>query len=145
MERQRPTRELDKEVIVTLLRAADRLQRHFTEVLQPSGLTLQQYNVLRILRGAAPDPLPTLEIGERMIQKTPGVSRLLDRLEARDLVSRERCDEDRRRVLCSLTDRASRILAELDDPIDRADARCVDRLSNAERKQLTELLSRIAT
>ncbi len=144
MPSENPTRELDKELIVGLLRAADRLERHFTEVLQPSRLTLQQYNVLRILRGAAPDSLPILEIGERMIEKTPGVSRLLDRLEARDLVSRERCNEDRRRVLCSLTDKASRILAELDEPIDRADAHCVDRLSDTERKQLTELLSRIA-
>lgn len=136
-------RELDKPAILELLRAADRARRHFSEVLHPFDLTLQQYNVLRILRGASPEALPTLAIGERMIEKTPGVSRLLDRLEARGLVRRERCDEDRRRVLCMLTERASGILAQLDEPIDRADADCLARLSDQEKSRLIDLTSRI--
>lgn len=139
------TPELDKEAILGLLRAADRAKRIFSEILHPAGLTLQQFNVLRILRGAAPQALPTLEIGERMIEKTPGVSRLLDRLEALELVTRERCHEDRRRVLCHLTTRASDLLASLDEAIDRTDARCLARLSRADKSHLVDLTSRIGT
>ncbi len=85
---------------MSLLEAADRVRRHFQAILEPHGLTLQQFNVLRILRGAGEDGLPTLEVGQRMIEKTPGVTRLLDRLESKGWVTRERCRRDRRRVFC---------------------------------------------
>lgn len=139
------TPQLDKDAILALLKATDRARRSFTGILQPWGLTMQQYNVLRILRGAAPEALPTLEIARRMIEKTPGASRLLDRLEDQGLVRRERSREDRRRVLCSPTERALKILAELDDPIARADSECLARLSEREKRQLQDLTSRIAT
>lgn len=135
---------LDKDTIMALLQATDRARRHFSGILRQWDLTLQQYNVLRILRGAAPETLATLEIAARMIEKTPGASRLVDRLEAQGLVNRERCPEDRRRVLCRLTDRALEILAELDEPIARADSECLARLSNREKRQLQDLTSRIA-
>lgn len=139
----RPVDQVDKEAVLSLLKAADRTRRHFIRILGPWGLTLQQYNVLRILRGAGPEGLPTLEIGERMIEETPGVSRLLDRLEAQGWVSRERCPEDRRRVLCKLTEKASRILAELDAPIARGDEDCLARLSETEKRVLKDLTSRV--
>lgn len=129
---------------MALLRATDRARRYFSGILRERELTLQQFNVLRILRGAAPERLPTLEIAERMIEKTPGASRLVDRLEAQGLVDRERCSEDRRRVLCGLTDRALEILAELDEPIARADRECLQQLSDSEKRQLQDLASRIA-
>lgn len=135
---------LDKDTIMALLQATDRARRHFSGILRQWDLTQQQYNVLRILRGAAPETLATLEIAARMIEKTPGASRLVDRLEAQGLVNRERCPEDRRRVLCRLTDRALEILAELDEPIARADSECLARLSNREKRQLQDLTSRIA-
>ena len=137
--------QLDKSTILALFKATDRARRHYTEILRPWGLTLQQFNVLRILRGAAPEALPTLEIAARMIEKTPGASRLMDRLEAQGLVHRERCREDRRRVLCSPTDRALEILAELDEPIASADRECLTRLNGREKRQLQDLTSRIST
>ena len=70
--------------------------------------------MLRILRGAGPEGLPTLEIAARMIEHSPGVTRLLDRLEARKLVRRVRCPEDRRQVLCHATEAARRLLAGLE-------------------------------
>lgn len=143
MNRAAPSPELDKEAVLSLLSAADRTRRHFTELLHPWDLTLQQYNVLRILRGASPEALPTLAIAKRMIEKTPGISRLLDRLEVRGLVNRERCSEDRRRVLCRLTPNAAQILAELDGPIARADADCFARLSDPEKSRLIDLTRRI--
>ncbi|MGB5400672.1 MAG: MarR family transcriptional regulator, partial [Thermoanaerobaculia bacterium] len=81
MALNKPVEQPSKETILSVLKAADRIRRHFTEILKPFGLTLQQFNVLRILRGAGPQGLPTLEVGERMIEKTPGATRLLDRLE----------------------------------------------------------------
>ena len=69
---------LPRDSKVALLRAADGVRRRMAGVLADAGLTLQQYNVLRILRGARPDPLPTLEIADRMIERTPGITRLLD-------------------------------------------------------------------
>jgi len=135
---------LDKDTILALLKATDRVRRHFSGILHRWELTLQQYNVLRILRGSAPEALPTLEIAARMIEKTPGASRLVDRLEVQGLVHRERCPEDRRRVLCSLTDRALEILAELDGPIAGADSECLARLSDREKSQLQDLTLRIA-
>lgn len=143
MKRAVSPAELDKEAVLSLLSAADRTRRHFSELLHPWDLTLQQYNVLRILRGAGPEALPTLAIAKRMIEKTPGVSRLLDRLEARGLVSRERCREDRRRVLCRLTPDAAQILGELDQPVARADADCFARLSDPEKNHLIDLTRRI--
>ncbi|MCB1032643.1 MAG: MarR family transcriptional regulator [Acidobacteria bacterium] len=141
-----PTEEpRDKDTILALLQATDRVRRSLSAVLRQRDLTLQQYNVLRILRGAAPEALPTLEIAERMIEKTPGASRLVDRLEAQGLVHRERCPEDRRQVLCTLTERAREILAELDEPITRADAECLAQLSDREKHQLRDLASRVAS
>src|SRR5437867_4356503 len=91
LKQTRPFPSRRQEAAVALLRTADRLRHLLTRWLEPAGITAQQYNVLRILRGALPGPLPTLEIAERMIERTPGITRLLDRLEAKRLVGRERC------------------------------------------------------
>jgi DNA-binding MarR family transcriptional regulator len=107
--------------VIALLRTADVVRRHFTGIVEPHGITLQQFNVLRILRGAGESGLPTLEIVERMIEETPGITRLLDRLEAKHLVRRERCSADRRQVLCWITEEGREVLEALDGPIEEAD------------------------
>ena len=84
----RPFDSKAAEGVVALLRTTDLLRRVLSGVVETRGLTLQQYNVLRILRGAGSEGLPTLEIGQRMIEKSPGVTRLLDRLEAKRVVRR---------------------------------------------------------
>ena len=94
-------------------------------MIEPYGITPQQYNVLRILRGAGAEGLPTLSIGERMIEQTPGVTRLVDRLERKGLVERTPCAKDRRRVFCRMTAKGLELLKELDDPVNRWDARSV--------------------
>ena len=80
IKQKRPFRSSADEAVVTLLRTADRLRTALSSVVEPHGITLQQYNVLRILRGAGTDGLPTLEIAERMIGQAPGITRLLDRI-----------------------------------------------------------------
>lgn len=126
--------------VAELLRAADRVRRYLATVMKPFGVTGQQYNVLRILRGARPEPLPTLEIAERMMERTPGITRLLDRLEKKGLVSRERCAEDRRCVLCSITDTGLELLREMDQPVDAADEAVTAELNPREVKELIRLL-----
>ena len=77
-------------VVYDILRTASYLRRSYADILEQHGITFQQYNVVRILRCAGPSGLPTLEIARRMIDETPGITRLLDRLEAKKLIRRER-------------------------------------------------------
>ena len=121
IQQSKPFRSRSQEAYLALLRTADDMRRRISLVLEPAGITLQQYNVLRILRGAGPEGLPTLAIGERMVERTPGVTRLIDRMEEKGWVTRERCTEDRRRVWCRITDEGLRLLAPLDPQVNAAD------------------------
>ena len=139
----RPFRSVFQEGAIGLLRTADQVRTHFERLLQPHGITLQQYNVLRILRGAHPEALPTMEIAVRMIECAPGITRLLDRLEKKELILRHRCAEDRRRVLCNVSEDALRLLEALDEPIAKADEEVLGCLGQAEAEELVRLLERV--
>ncbi|MFA6958793.1 MAG: MarR family transcriptional regulator [Thermoanaerobaculia bacterium] len=143
LKQKKPFRSAAQEASLALLRTTDVLRRRFSDVTAGSDLTMQQYNVLRILRGAGPDGLPTLEIGVRMIEQAPGVTRLLDRLEAKQLVLRVRCLSDRRQVFCHITDAGLALLAALDGPVNEADEAAMSSLTKAETKTLIELLDKI--
>src|SRR5690349_14879237 len=138
--RQGRPRSAAQEAKVAILRTADLLRRRITEVVAPFGLTAQQYNVLRILRGAHPGKLPTLEIGDRMIETTPGITRLLDRLEEKHWVQRERGSEDRRLVLCWITEPGLALLARLDAAMDASDQRSLGMLEGDEVRRLVQQL-----
>ena len=116
----RPFATRGEEIVVSLLRTADEAHRFMVGILGEEDLTDQQYNVLRILRGAGPDGLPTLAIGERMIERTPGVTRLIDRLSAKGLVERERDPDDRRRIVCRITDAGLAVLERVQPRLDGA-------------------------
>ena len=92
-----------QDAIVSILRTANYLDRFCAPMFDQHGITSQQFNVLRILRGAGLGGLPTLDIAERMIEQAPGITRLLDRLEGKKLVRRERPADNRRQVLCYIT------------------------------------------
>jgi DNA-binding MarR family transcriptional regulator len=139
----RPFASAGEEAVVTLVATADRVRDALGQVVDRHGITLQQFNVLRILRGAGAAGLPTLEIGQRMIDKSPGITRLLDRLEARRLVRRVRCPRDRRQVLCHSTPEANRLLAGLDARMTAAAERCLSALGPAELEELVGLLDRV--
>src|SRR6266498_2157591 len=113
IKQSKPFPSKSAEGVVALLRTTDLLRRVLSEVAEARRNTLQQYNVLRILRGAGDEGLPTLEIGERMIEQSPGITRLLDRLEAKALVRRKRCLADRRQVLCWITAEGLALLTTL--------------------------------
>jgi DNA-binding MarR family transcriptional regulator len=143
IRQQRPFRSLGQEAALGLMRTTDLLRRAIARVLEPYEITPQQYNVLRILRGAGEQGLPTLEIGDRMIEQAPGITRLLDRLEAKGWVTRKRCTEDRRQVLCWLTPAGRDLVERLDEPVDHADATAMEMLSNEEKRELIRLLDRV--
>jgi len=139
----RPFPSRTSEGVVALLRTTDMLRRVLSEVVEPRGITLQQYNVLRILRGAGPEGLPTLEIAVRMIEHSPGVTRLLDRLQAKRLVRRLRCPRDRRQVLCRITPAGATVLGELEEPLARASGAVLGRLGDSRATRLIHLLDEV--
>lgn len=114
--RNRRTGVLEEQVFVNLMLTADLLSRRLEPVLKAAEISSTQYNVLRILRGA-PAGLPCGEIGSRMISRDPDITRLLDRLEKRGLVSRCRETRDRRLVLTRITDAGRELLTRLDAPV----------------------------
>jgi DNA-binding MarR family transcriptional regulator len=107
----------EEEAFVSLLRATDRLQRRIVELFKREDLSLTQYNVLRILRGAGPGGLSCGEVAGRMITRDPDVTRLLDRLEHRGLVVRTREARDRRVVRTRITNAGLELLTRLDEPV----------------------------
>lgn len=108
----------EAKLFVALIRAADRLAQDAELLIKSHGLTATQYNVLRILRGAGPDGLPCKRIGDRMISRDPDMTRLLDRMEKRSLITRERQTEDRRVIKTRITPAGLEILKKLDAPVD---------------------------
>jgi len=126
----------------TLLRVADKMSGYFERLFSSFEITGQHYNVLRILRGAEPDGLPTLTIAERLIERAPGITRMIDRLEAKELVRRESCAEDRRCVYCRITEKGLSLLERLDEPVQKANRAVFRGLNEEELKRLTALLDK---
>jgi MarR family transcriptional regulator, organic hydroperoxide resistance regulator len=143
IKQTRPFASRADEAVVTLLGTADRVRAALSRVVEAHAITLQQYNVLPILRGAGDEGLPTLEIAARMIEQSPGITRLLDRLEARGLARRVRCPEDRRQVLCHATEKARRVLDGLDGPVAEAGRRCIAPLDASRTTDLVRLLDAV--
>ena len=127
---------------VTLLSTADRVRNSFEKIYSPFDITIQQYNVLRILRGAEPEGLPTLMIAERMIERTPGITRMVDRLESNGMVIREIRPNDRRCVYCRITEKGLKLLKLLDEPVEEANHNAFRGLTATELEQLITLLDK---
>ena len=140
--RQKTSANLPQEAFVSLARTEAVLHDGLDRVLGPHGLSLTQYNVLRILRGAGQDGLCRNEIGQRLITRMPDVTRLLDRMEAADLVSRVRSTEDRRLVNTTLTKAGRDLVDDLDNEINRVHRAQLGHLTDMELRTLIELLNR---
>jgi DNA-binding MarR family transcriptional regulator len=129
----------EEAAFLDLLRTTDMLSRGPAQVLKTEDLSATQYNVLRILRGA-PEGLPCGEIASRMITRDPDVTRLLDRLEKRRLISRSRETKDRRTVVARITPDALELLTRLDEPVRAAHRKQLGHLGRERLRTLTELL-----
>jgi DNA-binding MarR family transcriptional regulator len=137
--KRRPTSSPEEAAFLELLRTTDMLSRGLIDVLKAEDLSATQYNVLRILRGA-PEGLPCGEIANRMITRDPDVTRLLDRLEKRNLISRCRETKDRRTVMARITPAGLKLLARLDKPVQVGHRRQLGHLGPRRLRTLTELL-----
>jgi DNA-binding MarR family transcriptional regulator len=132
-------------IFVALLRTADGLSQEAEQLLKAAGLTGTQYNVLRILRGAEPEGLPCRGIGDRMISHDPDMTRLLDRMEKRGLITRERQTDDRRVVETRITPQALRLLKTLDQPVHELHKRQFRHMPATQLKILSRLLEEVRT
>ena len=131
---------LQDEAYLNLQRSAEVLLDSLSVLLKPYQLTAPQYNVLRILRGAGPKGLACGQIGERMLNRDPDVTRLADRLETTGLVSRSRDSQDRRVITIRITKLALELLDRLDEPVRELHRRQFQKLSNPQLVTLIELL-----
>lgn len=141
LKKQRPFDSLEQEALLNLVRTNDRFQIQFTRLFRQYGLTPSQYNVLRILRGAG-EPLPILEVANRMITVVPGITGLVDRLEEAGWVGRVRCKDDRRVIYVGLTEKARALLGKLDEPVIGLHKELLGHMTRDELGQLIKLLEK---
>jgi DNA-binding MarR family transcriptional regulator len=143
IRQSRPFRSTAQEATIALLRTASVVGRAMARVLEPWGLSLAQYNALRIIRGAGTGGIPTLAIRERMIEEGTTITRILDKLDDAGYVRRERGTPDRRQVMCYATPAGRKLLDEIDPVVDAADEEAVAVLSERQLEQLVELLDEV--
>lgn len=143
LKQSRPFPSLAAEAAVNLIRTADAILRGLATALKPHGISPEQYNVLRILRGAGRTGLPCGEIAARMISRDPDMTRLLDRLESRGLIARARDTADRRVVNTRVAPAGLRLLAGLDAPLEAENRRLVGHLPTAQLRHLVALLEAV--
>ena len=134
----RPFRSVEEEAILSIARTAAILEHAGAAALRPFNLTITQYNVLRILRGAGHDGLCRNEVGDRLVTKVPDVTRLLDRMEAAGLIVRERSGTDRRVVATRVTDKGLTLLERIDRELPAIHA---GQIGHVAQKRLRELIS----
>lgn len=138
IQQNRPFSSVEEALLLSLMRTAEALGNALAQLLKQEGLSQPQYNVLRILRGAGEEGRSCSEIGDRLVSRVPDITRLLDRLEARALIRRERSTRDRRVMTSWITPEAVRILARLDQPMSRLLQDCFKGLSPEAKVALLE-------
>jgi DNA-binding MarR family transcriptional regulator len=144
LRQTRPFPSSSEEAVVALLRTASLVRRAIAKLVEPYDISVAQYNVLRILRGAGEDGLPTLTVRARLIEEAPGITRLIDKLETAGLVRRDRTGKDRRTVRCRITAAGLDLLDRLDENLAGWQGPVGEGLpEERDRAQLLALLQRV--
>ena len=143
LRQRKPFGSAAQEAFLSLVRTETALRAGLEQVLGPHGLSLAQYNVLRILRGAGREGVCRNDIRDRLVSRMPDVSRLLDRMEAAGLVRRVRSTEDRRQVTTTLTPRGRALVDQLDPLVAAEHQRRLGHLSERQLRTLIDLLAQI--
>jgi len=143
IRQSRPFRSKKQEATIALLRTASVVGRALGRVLEPWGLSLAQYNALRIIRGAGSGGIATLAVRERMIEEGTTITRILDKLEQSGYIRRERALPDRRQVMCEVTADGRRLLDKIDPLVDAADEETVASLLARDIATLIDLLDTV--
>lgn len=141
IKQRKEFRSREEEALLNVLRTGDQLSIQYARLMREHDLSQPQYNILRILRGAG-EPLPCLEVADRMITVVPAITRLMDQLEKNEWVQRTRSEEDRRVVHAAITKRGLKVLSDLDDQVDSLDRSLLSHLTKTELKQLSKLLTK---
>ncbi|MFN9372558.1 MAG: MarR family winged helix-turn-helix transcriptional regulator [Planctomycetaceae bacterium] len=134
---------LEQEAFLSLWRTYDRLRALEDDFFRPYDLTPQQYNVLRLLKAQHPGLLPTLDVANRLVSRAPDITRMLDKLAQRGLVSRVRSESDRRTVLVGITPAGVQMLAEMHEPLRACHEQQLGHLPPEALQQLIELLRQV--
>ncbi|PYR66640.1 MAG: MarR family transcriptional regulator [Acidobacteria bacterium] len=143
LKQHKPFRSLKEEALVSIVRTSAVLEHAFEAALKPHGITVTQYNVLRILRGSEPQGLCRSEIAERLVRQAPDVTRLLDRLEDAKLIARQRGGEDRRYVVTRITRAGLALLTDIERQIDAIHSEQIGHLDEPQLRKLISLLAAV--
>jgi DNA-binding MarR family transcriptional regulator len=141
LKQTKPFPRVTAEALLSVLRTAAVIDHHLTEALKPYGITPTQYNVLRILSGAGSNGLCGREVAERMVSRVPDISRLLDRMEATGLISRERDAADRRHVTARITQKGMAMLEQTTPQLEAVERTRFSQVKTARLRELIEVLA----
>ena len=140
LKKKNPFDSLEQEAMLGILRTSDLMENRLARLLREHGLTPSQYNAMRIMRGEG-EPMPCLEVANRMIQVVPAITRVVDQLVVRELIEKQQSSEDRRVFLVGLTVAGKRLLKKLDNPIMALHKSLLGHVSNADLKTLNGVLA----
>ena len=144
LKQTRPIRSAHEQAVLSLMRTSRAIEESWLLYLKRTeSISISQYNILRILRGARPDRVKSSDIADRMIYRDPDVTRLVDRMVQQGLVRRDRDSDDRRIVLVSITEDGLAMLERLDDPVERYTAAVMAGLSPQKLRELCVLLDQV--
>lgn len=142
LKKKGPFSSLEQESMLGIMRTSDLLENRMARLLREYGLTMSQYNVLRILRGEG-EPMPCLDVAERMIQVVPAITRVVDQLLKVELIHKSQSVDDRRVFLIELKPKAKKLLERLDQPVLDLHADLLANVTKADQRQLIEILNKI--
>lgn len=142
LKKRGPFDSVEQEAMLALMRTSDLLENRLARLLREYGLTLSQYNVLRILRGEG-KPMPCLEVAQRMIQVAPAITRVVDQLLKLEFISKTQSDVDRRVFEIELKPAASRLLKKLDQPVLDLHASLMRGVKKADLRGMVQTLEEI--
>ena len=140
LKQNRPFKLLEEETVLNIMRTAGVLTQQLTDLLQPFDLSTTQYNVLRILRGAGDAGVTCKDISGRMVTREPDITRLLDRLEKRALITRDRARSDRRFITVRLTGAGLELVNLLDRPVREFHRQAMKHCTGGRQRELIDLL-----
>lgn len=139
LKKKGPFESLEQEAMLSILRTSDLLENRLARLLREHDLTPSQYNAMRIMRGEG-QPMPCLEVADRMIQVAPAITRVVDQLVTRGLINKQQSSEDRRVYLVELTASGTRLLQKLDEPIRQLHKTLLGHVLKADLKTLNGIL-----
>ncbi|WCO00910.1 MarR family winged helix-turn-helix transcriptional regulator [Psychroserpens ponticola] len=134
---------IEKQIVINMFLTHNKLKNDLLNELKPYDLSLEQFNVLRILRGQKGNPINLQDIQERMINKMSNTTRLVDKLILKGFVKRNQCKSNRRKIEIYITSEGLKILNKLDSTIDKTEQTITSNLSQTELKKLNELLLKL--